>query len=241
MEHDSRDKLSTWKTIWQVRFPSAAMLLDNRGNIAARWQHRLEDLTEWTIGTNQLSIHDKANTMLLRVELRAVTVVVESTERQSQFGDLATEFTFDMLDILKVRKIERVGLRLLRCSERSNFKAISNLIRRRFFNLSDDEWQLFGQHPDDIGMPLVFRYDDSTLNWHFGPMEKAQLETYFESAEVKKSLPDASIFFDCDLYQVDPKIHAKEFKKELGRFVSSETKRICDLTDAFLSRFGGFR
>lgn len=241
MKQKTVDDLKTWKAIWQVRYPPAALLMDHRGALAGRWQHKKEDLTEWLIANNQFKVHDLANMLLLQADLRSVTIVVESVERQNLFAELATEFTFDVLDTLDVKRIERVGLRLLQVAERANFKAMCHQIRRGFYRLTDDEWQVFGKEPDDVGLSLVFRYEERTLNWNFGPMAKSQLETYFDSTAVKQSLPETSIFIDCDLYQPDPKFHRKEFKKELARYMESGMEQITGLTARFMGQYGGFR
>ena len=41
------------------------------------------------------------------------------------------------------------------------------------------------------------------------------LRSYLESGSVKSTLPSSVIFFDMDLYQLEPKIFPKEYKKDV--------------------------
>lgn len=241
MNPESHNDLQIWKAIWQVRHPPAALLLDRRGDIANRWQHKKPGLTEWAINANSVRVHDRANTTLLQSELTAATVVVESQERQDIFRDLATEFVIDVLDTLNIRRIERTGLRLIFLAERPNFKALCRKIQQRLFSLGEGDWEVFGAQPEDVGFPLVFRFGERWLNWNFGPMHKGQIEATFDSNEVKGQLPELAVFLDCDLFELAPKIYPKEFRKELGRSIDSGIEQILAITDSFMGKYGGFK
>lgn len=57
-------------------------------------------------------------------------------------------------------------------------------------------------------------------------MSNDQLATQFEFKDATHNLPETSIFVDCDLYQVNPKVHSKESGKSYLVFFNLVLSRL---------------
>jgi hypothetical protein len=231
--------LKVWKAMWEIRYPHAPRLFDNRGAIAARWMGQ-SDLTDWRISNNRVEIYNGSNSTFLRVGLQAIAVVMEFPERYTDFCEQATTFSVETMKTLDVRKIDRIGLRLLLIAERKNFKALVNSMREQLYRLEDDDWKVLGGYPQDVGFPLTLNVEDKTASFMLRPMEKDRLVGHFESNEVKEKLPAVALFLDFDLYEIEPRLHPKSFQKDLSAFLRSGGELIQDMSNRFVAQYGGF-
>ncbi len=231
--------LELWKAIWEVRYPATASLFDKRGAIATRWQGHL-DLTEWQIAPNRVKIFNKSNTTVLRVGHLALGVVAEKPARYNEFCELASGFSTYILEMLNIGKIDRIGLRLIQIVERKSFKALVSKMRKRLYNLQDEEWKVLGGYPEDIGLPFTLKLAENMANFSLGPMRREQLEGFFESKEIKEQLPATVLFLDFDLYRASPKITLKAREKDLKEFLKSGGEQILDMSANFVEQCGGF-
>jgi hypothetical protein len=232
-------ELKIWKVIWEIRFPATASLFDNRGKIASKWQWT-SDLTEWRISNNQVTIHNKASTIFLNAGIRNVNVVMELPTNYKSFVSQASDFSAWTLDILQIRKIERIGLRIIQITERKHFKLLVTKIRQQIYKFSDDDWSILGGPPEDVGMPLTLNIGEDKVNFQFGPMKKEQLVGYFESNDVKDKLPSVALFFDIDLYRNNPEVPFETQQQVLSDFLGRGGEQILKLSEGFMEKFGGF-
>jgi hypothetical protein len=232
--------LKIWKIIFDIRYPAAANLFDNRGKIATKWQWT-SDLTEWRISNNQVSIHNKSGTTFLNAGFKNTSVVMELPESHTQFSNLASEFSTWVLDLLDVKKIDRVGLRFIQLAKKQHFKLLVTKMREKLLALSEEDWESLGGHPEDIGLPLTLSLGDSKANFTVGPMKSDQLANYFESNDVKRKLPSVAVFLDFDLYKNEPNFSLGTQSKEISEYLKSGCQQILDISDKFLARYGGFK
>jgi len=232
--------LKIWKIVFEIRYPAAANLFDNRGKIAAKWQWT-SDLSEWRISNNQVSVHNKSSTTFLNAGFKNTSVVMELPENHAQFSDRALEFSIWVLDLLQIKKIERVGLRIIQLSKKQHFKLLVTKMREKLLALNDDDWQSLGGYPEDIGLPLTLTLGDNKANFTLGPMKSEQLANYFESNDVKGKLPSAAVFLDFDLYRIEPNFPPETRSKEIGDFLKSGSQQILEISEKFLSRYGDFK
>lgn len=194
-----------WKAIWEVRYPAAGLLFDKRGAIATKWQFQ-EDLSEWRISSNQVVVHNLSKTKLLLANLGRVSVAEELPKNYKAFSNLAFAFTSDVLDIIEVSKISRVGLRLLFISPSKSFKGLVRKIGRKIYRLDEQDWNILGGFPEDIALPLVLQIGENKANFKFGPMEKEQYQRdeIFSTEEALQEISPVSLFIDFDLFKLDP-------------------------------------
>ena len=232
--------LKVWKIICEIRYPAAAALFDNRGRIASNWQWT-SDLTEWKMSNNQVSVHNKSNSKFLNVGFKNITVTMEVPENHTEFDDLASKFSVEVLKLLQVKKIERIGLRYIQLARRQHFKLLVSKMREKLFLLSNDDWTVFGGNPEDIGFPLTLAFDDKKANFLMGPMKSDQLISFFESAEVKKKLPSVALFLDFDLYKNDPDFNFEKYHEEISGFIKSGSEKIISTSNNIVEKFGGFK
>jgi hypothetical protein len=231
--------LKIWKMVWEVRYPASASLFDNRGAIASKWQWT-SDLSEWRISNNQVSVHNKNGSTFLNAGFKVSSVAMELPESTLAFCNQAVEFSSSVLDTLKVEKLERVGLRLIQIAKRKHFKLLVNKMRKSLFGLSDDDWKIFGESPVDIGFPLTLTLENASANFNLGPMRVEQLTNYFESKEIKEKLPATALFVDFDIYKNDPEFTRNNYHREFSDFLSKGTKRILEITNTLMDRYGAF-
>jgi len=232
--------LKIWKMVWEVRYPAASTLIDNRGKIAAKWQWMI-DLSEWRISNNQVTIHNKNNTTFLNAGFKGSSVVMELPENSAAFISLATDFSSWLLDILNITKIDRIGLRIIQIAKRPHFKLLTSKIRQSLFGLSDADWQIFGGAPDDIGFPLTLTLGEKMANFNLGPMKTEQLSNYFEAKEVKERLPATALFMDFDFYRNEPDIPQIDYHKSFLDFLKTGTNQVSEISDKFMDRYGAFK
>ena len=231
--------LKTWKSILEIRYPAAASLFDNRGEIATYWQWK-DDLSEWQISNNQVTVFNKSNTKFLRVGLRNAVVVYELPESQKAFLDRAEEFVLYILETLQPKSLERVGLRIILVSERKHFKLLVNNIRKRLLSLTEADWAIFGGPPDDVGFPLVLTLEEYKVNFNFGPMAKDQLAGYFESNEVKERLPAVCLFCDFDIFRTDLNLEANLQASYFRDFLKFGSDQALQISRQFLDKYKDF-
>lgn len=232
--------LKIWKIVFEIRYPAAANLFDNRGKIAAKWQWT-SDLTEWRISNNQVSIYNKSSTIFLNAGFKNTSVVMELPESHTQFSSQASDFSVWVLDLLQVQKIDRVGLRFIQLSKKQHFKLLVTKMREKLLALSEDDWESLGGYPEDIGLPLTLVLGDNRANFTLGPMKSDQLANYFESKDVKGKLPSAAIFLDFDLYRTEPNFSVETRSKDIDDYLKIGSQQILDISDKFLTRYGGFK
>ncbi len=232
--------LKIWKIVFEIRYPAAANLFDNRGKIAARWQWT-SDLSEWRISNNQVSIHNQNGTTFLNAGFKNTSVVMELPENHVQFSERASEFSTWVLDLLQIKKIDRIGLRIIQLSKQQHFKLLVAKMREKLLALSDDDWQSLGGYPEDIGLPLTLTIGENKANFTLGPMRSEQLVNYFESNDVKGKLPSVAVFLDFDLYRIEPDFPPETRSKEICEFLNSGGQQILEISEKFLSRYGDFR
>ncbi|MBN1450603.1 MAG: hypothetical protein JW963_06270 [Anaerolineales bacterium] len=232
--------LKIWKIVFEIRYPAAANLFDNRGRIAAKWQWT-SDLTEWRISNNQVSIYNKSGTTFLNAGFKNTSVVMELPESHAHFSNQASQFSTWVLDLLEVKKIDRIGLRFIQLSKKQHFKLLVTKMREKLFALSEDDWNSLGGYPEDIGLPLTLVVGDNRANFTLGPMKSDQLANYFESKDVKGKLPSVALFLDFDLYRTEPNFSIETRSKEISDYLKAGSQQILDISDKFLSRYGGFK
>jgi hypothetical protein len=231
--------LKIWKMILEIRYPAAATLFDSRGKIAAKWQWT-SDLTEWQISNNQVSIHNKTNTTFLNTGFRNTSVVIELPENYKAFCNQASEFSVWVLETLQVKKIERIGLRIIQVAKRQHFKLLLSKMRESLLALTDDDWNILGGQPEDIAMPLTLALGSNRANFNIGPMRVEQLATFFEAKEVKDKLPSVALFLDFDLYKDDPDFSPETYREQLDNFLRVGSEQILDISSKLVDRYGGF-
>ncbi|MFZ5821148.1 MAG: hypothetical protein ACOYYJ_14735, partial [Chloroflexota bacterium] len=166
--------LKIWKIVFEIRYPAAANLFDNRGKIAAEWQWK-SDLSEWRISNNQASVHNKSGTTFLNAGFKTTSIVMELPESHAQFSNQALEFSTWVLDLLQLKKIDRVGLRIIQLSKKQHFKLLVTKMREKLLALSDDDWKSLGGYPEDVGLPLTLTLGENKANFTLGPMKSEQL------------------------------------------------------------------
>ncbi len=232
--------LKIWKIIFDIKYPAAASLFDNRGKIATKWQWS-SDLTEWRISNNQVSIYNKSSTTFLNAGFKNTSVVMELPESHTQFSNQASDFSAWVLDLLQIQKIDRVGLRFIQLSKKQHFKLLMAKMREKLLALSEDDWESLGGYPEDIGLPLTLVLGDNRANFTLGPMKSDQLANYFESKDVKGKLPSAAVFLDFDLYRAEPNFSVETRSKDIDDYLKIGSQQILDISDKFLTRFGGFK
>jgi hypothetical protein len=232
--------LKIWKIVFDIRYPAAANLFDNRGKIATKWQWT-SDLTEWRISNNQVSIHNKSGTTFLNAGFKNTSVVMELPDSHTQFTNQASEFSTWVLDLLEVKKIDRVGLRYIQLAKKQHFKLLVAKMREKLLALSKEDWESLGGHPEDIGLPLTLSFGDNKANFTIGPMKSDQLANYFDSNDVKGKLPSVAVFLDFDLYKNEPSFSGETRSKEISEYLKSGSQQILDISDKFLARYGGFK
>jgi hypothetical protein len=232
--------LKIWKIIFDIKYPAAASLFDNRGKIATKWQWT-SDLTEWRISNNQVSIHNKSGTTFLNAGFKNISVVMELPENQVQFSNQASEFSTWVLDLLEVKKIGRIGLRFIQLAKKQHFKLLVTKMREKLLALSEEDWESLGGYPEDIGLPLTLSLGDDKVNFTVGPMKSDQLANYFESTVVKEKLPSVAVFLDFDLYRSEPNFSLDTRSKEINEYLKSGSQQILDISEKFLARYGGFK
>jgi hypothetical protein len=232
--------LKIWKIIFDIKYPAAANLFDNRGKIAAKWQWT-SDLTEWRISNNQVSIHNKSGTIFLNAGFKNTSVVMELPESHVQFSKQASEFSTWILDLLEVNKIERVGLRFIQLAKKQHFKLLVTKMREKLLALSEEDWEILGGHPDDVGLPLTLSLGDNNANFTVGPMKSDQLTNYFEAKDVKAKLPSVAVFLDFDLYKSEPNFSPNSRSDEIGEYLKAGSQQILDISEKFLAKHGGFK
>jgi len=232
--------LKIWKIVFEIRYPATANLFDNRGKIAAKWQWT-SDLSEWRISNNQVSVFNKSGTTFLNAGFKNTSVVMELPENHTQFSERALEFSTWVLDLLQIKKIDRVGLRIIQLSKKQHFKLLVTKMREKLLALSDDDWKSLGGYPEDIGLPLTLSLGDNKANFNLGPMKSEQLVNYFESNDVKGKLPSVALFLDFDLYRTEPDLPLETRSKEIGDFLKSGGQQILEISDKFLSKYGDFK
>jgi hypothetical protein len=145
--------LIVWKIICQIRYPPSPLLVDNRGKIAAKW-HGKSNLTDWQINVlNTVTIRNKFQTTDLTVGIESSSVVMERPQDPKNFRELAPEFLFDTLTTLDVKKINRIGLRIIQLLEHNDFSRLVTNIKQRLYSLQDNDWDILGGNPVDVGLP----------------------------------------------------------------------------------------
>jgi len=230
--------LKIGKIIWEIRYPAAATLFDSRGKIATEWQWK-DDLSEWRISNNQVVIHNKSNTTFLNVGLGNIVFVSELPASFKHFSDFAVRFSTWTLKTLQVKKLTRIGLRIIQISEHKHFKLLVNKMKQRLIKLSDEDWDILGGSPEDIAMPLTLCLGENRVNFQIGPMKKEQLLAYFESNEAKEGLPSVVLFLDIDLYRNDPDLPI-DSQEMISDFIKKGGDQVINMSKLFVERFGGF-
>jgi len=229
--------LKLWKAIWEIRYPAAASLFDQRGNIATNWQfhHNHEELTEWQISSNKVSVYNPSKTLVLNAGLGSAGVTQEIPVSYRQFSRLAADFSIYVINQLSIKVIKRLGLRLMYLAERKSFPGLVKKISRKLIRLEGTGWDI-----EDIGLPLTFKMGQNKANFNFGPMEKEQFsrDKLFNTDEALKKIPPVTIFVDFDLYRLDPT--QKPPQSLINEFLESGEREIKDRVDKFLEAFGGF-
>lgn len=230
--------LKTWKLISEIRYPAAARLFDHRGEIAARWQQG--DLSEWAISRNSVSIYDTELKTTLNASHQKAGVIQELPTNFSSYSTLSTNFYSHLIGKLKIKRIERIGLRILQVAERKDFSGLLRNMAGQLYALNNEHWAPLGGLPEDIGMPLTLRLGENRANFKIGPMERKQLAEQLTSDVAKEELPPAFVFIDFDLFKEEPQFHSKQLKTNILTFLEKGESEIIRASSEFLKLFGGF-
>jgi hypothetical protein len=232
--------LKTWKIIFEVRYPTAALLLDHRGKIASQWQWS-HDLSEWRIANNQVFIHNKSGTIVLIAGLRGLSVTMELPESHDIFNSLAVDFASSVLTLLEIKSLDRVGFRTIQIAPRKHFKLLASKMTQNLYGLSDEDWKIFGGPPEDIGFPLILKLGENRANFNAGPMRDTQLGNLFESPTVKAKLPKAVLSVDFDIFQDNPRFIPANAHKDFSNFLKTGMRQVLDISEKFMERYGAFQ
>lgn len=232
------DDLKIWKAICEIRYPTAALLFDHRGDFAGMWQNGV--LTEWSISRNHVSIFDEDHHTTLNVGLTSAGVIQELPISYQVFSNLSVRFFINVLKTLKIEKIDRIGIRLIQIAERKNFKQLVRKMAGDLYGVSDDQWEPLGGFPEDIGMPLTLRLGENSANFKIGPMKRKQLARELMSEDAKKQLPGVFVIIDFDLFGNEPSFVPKYYRSNIQSFFDAGEVEILPASKAFLDQFGGF-
>lgn len=229
--------LKLWKYILEIRHPASSLFFDNRGKIANRWQWT-NDLSEWRISNNQLTVYNRENSTFLNAGFKNISVSMELPENLNSFCSLAAEFSSYVIDLLELKNIQRIGYRMIQIAPRKHTKLLTNTIRKNVFGLTDEDWNIFQGPPVDLAFPLVFQLEQSMLNFNIGPMAIEQLSGHFESQEVKNKLPKVAFFMDMDAFQINPDLNISESKSYISEFIKTSANVIDDISLKVMERYG---
>ncbi|VAW42116.1 hypothetical protein MNBD_CHLOROFLEXI01-2908 [hydrothermal vent metagenome] len=232
-------ELKLLKAIWEIRYPPAASLFDNRGRIARRWYLR-DGFEHWSIGRNHVKLYSKDESLSFFADYRRMVFDAEGWNL-SEFCISAAKVTSWVTRLLRIRSFERIGFRVYQITECNSFETIQKKMTRRLFALDETDWEVFGGEPLDIAFPLTLTFGDHKANFKMGPMRNDQYENLLQSLNIKENLPKASFFIDFDLYQEKPTFKSRDIKKEYFAHLQDSGKLMQQVSNNILAHFGGFK
>lgn len=232
--------LQIWKIVHEIRYPAASLLFDNRGKIASKWQWT-SDLTEWRISNNQVAIYNKSNTFSLSAGFKNCSVVMELPDNYDSFCNQAVEFSSWVLEILQVNKIERIGLRFIQAAKRQHFKLTLTKMREQLINITDEDWEILGGFPEDLGLPLTLSIGEYSASFTLGTMKKDQFTNYFEASSIKDKIPPALLYLDIDMYKINPDFSRNSYHEQISDFLKSRSQNILEISNKFIDKYRGFK
>lgn len=231
--------LKLYKLILAIRYPHAALLLDNRGRIASYWRGKY-GLTDWRIAQNDVYMHSMDHSIYANLQLQQCAIVMELPSSSKAFVEFASQFACKAISDLEIKSVDRIGIRIIQVEPRLHYKLLQSTMRKKLYRLDDESWNKIGGLPEDIGMSFILRIGDKLGNFTIGPMEKEQLSTYFVSEKVKENLPESVLFVDADIYQKEPSETIFNKEKTIEAFISEVIGQEKILLDNFMSQFGDF-
>lgn len=233
-------KFTLIKAIWQVKFPVAAKLADNRGAIAFQWHEPDGELSEWQISNFSVTLANKTNSIALQTDINSISVIVEFPESYEVFQKRASDFTLYILDLLTIRKINRFGLRLIFTEEKTNFKQLTNRLRHKLYKLGDEEWEILGGTPVDLGFSTIHTFQDSLCHFQLGPMEKSQLKELFVTKNAEELLPNVALYSDIDLYVNNPTLRLNSRHRYIRNYLIDGGIYLNEMVHKFADHYGDF-
>lgn len=210
-------ELQQWKSICEVRYPARPRLFDIRGRITQ--QTLTNTLTEWRMVQNRVDIYNKDETVRYFASFKNAGSVMEQPASIAFFRDGTVKFLRHVIEDLEITELSRIGVRFYYLVPVPDFKALVQDMSRGLYRLSHEDWEKVGGIPVDVGFPLTLEFGRCKVNFMMGPMERGQLEEFFETDTVKERLPGASVFIDFDYYEMNPPMGTKTLHRFVREFI----------------------
>lgn len=226
------------KTVFEIRYPAAALLFDRRGHIATEFQRDL--FTEWRITHNRVELHDQDRTLLAFAAFKNCGMAMEQYPGLQFFLTHTRRFLRLVLEQLEVERLTRIGLRhFCFIPLEGSFSSAVDYFTSAFYSFSESQVEALGGSFRDVGMTLELKIEDMLGRLTLGPMQAEQYGDMriLESEKDREALPETSMFLDFDLYRINPETprNLVEFCRE---FITRGDAQIHDRIAAFLQDSG---
>ena len=229
-------KLTTIKTLCEIRFANNPLFIDKRGQLAFDTieNTKLSDLAEWNISNDKVRFRNPSGSIYAQASHNSALFQSEGVLSKNSFSEKSGIYFQHVLSSLKVDQITRIGLRVYLVQKSKPLRSMVSKITSGMLNISDDAWEALGSAPADIGLTFNLNYGIQKAQLHMGPMQKSQIKDFVHSKDGQRKLPNNAIFLDFDLFQENIQTPSADVAAFLQNYLNTGQDLVVSKCDAFL-------
>lgn len=205
------------KVVFEARFNSNLMVLDNRGKIHQRWK---DEFTEISLNADKMVLKNPVLPSEAFVTATNIGTSFDDVTNLNKYKDLTKKFIQSTSTILELEQFGRAGLRFYYVLP---FDHVEQLIKALAgaFCLKADIWKLMGKEKEEIAFSFRMREGDLGIKFSFGSIKRQEKETIPEGREA--FYPKFGLLIDVDCY-----VEKGLAPKEVPNFIDNAERKIKD-------------
>ncbi|OGF56525.1 MAG: hypothetical protein A2452_07360 [Candidatus Firestonebacteria bacterium RIFOXYC2_FULL_39_67] len=191
--------------VCEIRYKPNSKVLDYRGTWAEMISKHLQ-LPDWKIIENRLDVYDNKSMEQAFVGFRQMGMACNNAPTKNYFPEKVNKlisFVMKLDGFGASIHVERIGIRIRFCSDiDKKFSDLKDLYLSKYVNINADAKKTINAELVDTGINLNFKDSIGSFNTISGPMEKAQIQQFFENRKPEE-IPEVGLYYDVD-YFINP-------------------------------------
>lgn len=220
--------------ILELRYKPNPQILDYRGRFVESFSSYM-NLSEWRISNNRVDIHSKDELIRAFVSIKNAGLVLRNTDLPDYFPNQANKFIKHLFSTEPFNEpllVRRLGVR-------SRFATISPIpfekliqeCQRKVIKLNTEAANALEAELTDIAFHFNFETPLGKFYFNGGPMEKAQLEEFFDFVD-PETLPETVLYVNLDYWLKSEEMSSRKIKSLVKEFAMenwTRNEKICSL------------
>lgn len=182
------------KIVFEGRFQSNLLVMDNRGEIHYRWRNTF---SEAALNNERIILKEPNLPAEAYVSHSNFGTIFEDVTNESKFEDISKKFALDIVELLRLEHLGRIGVRVFYLYTVENLNDLIQNIKDNMFSFSN--WDQLGDSIKQLN--FLIATTDGNVNFRFNcqTIKRESKEVILEGRE--SFYPEYGLLIDVDVFR----------------------------------------